>query len=429
MMFVLMLLLLAACGTEDSKPESTSSSESNVQKETTKDPVTIKMVHFWPEHEAQMKKTVEMFENQNSGIKVELSAVTWDTIENTIKTKIAANDHPDIAFAWPGAFTQQFVAMDEVMELTDAVNSDAEWIVSILENPLRFGENEEGKIYNLPFRGTYFTMFYNKDLFDKFSISVPTNVSEFNEVLADLHQNGVLPIAASGSPAMPGYLSDYLDINGFLNANGDLDAFSRGEIPKNSQESEQAITQFKDWYDKGYLDKNLLTITAGQAHEQFFSGKAAILGANNNELQTIVEGVDFKMGVFPLPLDNGDGYSYGSMDGFIVMKKTKHPEEALKLAKFLTSDEVQTMWAQETGSVMVNPNAIKVYEDPLVKEMADNIKYVSPQFNSDLFAQYSEQTWQQEIVQKMQAVILGKLSPKKYVDWLEEQRTKYLITN
>ncbi|MCQ6562976.1 extracellular solute-binding protein [Paenibacillus mendelii] len=434
-----MLILVSACSNSNKGTETKNGAEqgANGSNETKgsedakgsekTEKVTLKVLQFWPEHEEQMNKSFDLFTKANPNIEVEMTTVTWDTIETTLKTKIASNDRPDIAFGWPGAFTQQFVDDGEIMDLTDKLSQDAEWKDSIVPFSLNFGTTAEGKIYNLPFRGSFFTAFYNKDLFDQHSLAVPSNLSELNQLFASLKEKGILPMASSGSPSLPSYFINYLRTNGLKNDEGSLEDYSKGLIPSNDKNGIGALEQFKSWFTNGFFDKNLLTITREQAQQQFYDGKAAILMANNNELKAIKEAVTFELGQFPLPFDNGEKYAFGSMDGYFVMQKTEHPEEALLLAKFLNSNEVQSLWAKETGSAMTNPTAGDAIEDAFLSATAKEIKNVNPMNEANFYVTYTDQSWTADQESKLQGLLLNKIQPKEIADWLEQKKQETMI--
>lgn len=437
--FVLLLAfaLVAACGGNANDPEPGNGQQGAGQENSGEgngatpapadEEITLKVLQFWPEHEQQMKASFDLFSQQNPNIKVEMTTVTWDTVYNTLQTMIASDDRPDLAFGWPGPYTTGFAEQGEVMELTAALEADADWKNSITPFALNFGTTADGKVYNLPFRGSFFTAFFNKEIFDANGISIPTTVDELVAVFETLKGKGILPIASQGSPNLPDYFITYLQTNSFKNANGDLKTYSKGETPWNDEHAVNALQQFQGWFNNGYFDPNLLTITREQAQQQFYDGKAAILMANNNELGTIRDAASFELGQFTLPFDNGEKYAFGNMDGFFVLAKTKHPEEAVKLAKFLGSEEAQSLWAKETGSAMTNPVANGAIEDPFIAATAQEIAHVNPLNEPNFYVTYSDQTWLNERIEKWQGLLLNKFTAQEVADWMQAQKEKFII--
>jgi len=74
----------------------------------------------------------------------------------------------------------------------------------------------------------------------------------------------------------------------------------------------------------------------------------------------------------------------GGMDGYMVYKKTEHPDEAIVLMKYLNSKEAQDLWATETLSVMTVKGV--EYSDP---DMATFAKYINVAGKYNQFPDYN----------------------------------------
>ena len=139
-----------------------------------------------------------------------------------------------------------------------------------------------------------------------------------------------------------------------------------GHLSDVSAEYEIAGNKIKDWFAKGYIDKNALALTKEEAATQFYTGKGLIYFANNNELAALEEtaaeaGIELGFMAFPPEEGVPTLLYYFGVDGWMVYSGTKYPEQSIRFLKYLSQLDVQQKFGQETLSVMGNKGC--VYED------------------------------------------------------------------
>ena len=123
----------------------------------------------------------------------------------------------------------------------------------------------------------------------------------------------------------------------------------------------KAAAKLRQWAQKGYIGADSMALTGTEATAQFFTGKGVFFFANNNELsalQTNAADAGIEIAFMPFPAPEGVPtllYNYG-VDGWMVYSGTKHPEEAIRFLKYLSSYDVQQKFGNETLSVMGNRN-------------------------------------------------------------------------
>ena len=90
------------------------------------------------------------------------------------------------------------------------------------------------------------------------------------------------------------------------------------------------------------------------------------------------KGSSLEWGTFNFPsMPGGKGDQSqltGAPEGFMIAKNSKHPEEAVKLFKFLLSEAMGVEWTNQTGELTAIKGGVDKSSAPdSVKEMANNI--------------------------------------------------------
>src|SRR3981081_1973352 len=102
---------------------------------------------------------------------------------------MGAKNPPDVFFGWGGGILKSYVDAGDVYDLTADLNADPAWknkfFPSVMSNAA-FG----GKSYGVPSAGMQTVLFfYNKEIFNKYKLSVPASWSDFLNVIKVLKNN------------------------------------------------------------------------------------------------------------------------------------------------------------------------------------------------------------------------------------------------
>lgn len=397
-----LFLSFAACNNKNtgSKNPVSSTQPAGSEGEEEKDPVKMKFLYIWPEHQDVMEKSINMFMETNSHITVDINVVPWNEVDKTLQTQIAANDVPDVFFQWTHQMAK-WVELNAVKDLTPYLEKDTEWYNSFWGTGMFDIGKVNGKSYNIPFRGTEFVIGYNKSIFDKFGLKRPETIQEMEKVMDQLLDKDIIPFALYGKPgggtvaALNSIFSNFANIQtGLVND----PMYKTGRLVTDDTDLSIPIycaQKMKDWLKKGYLGKSAMGIGREEAQNQFVNGKAAMFWMNNNEISYLEKGLGAEIGVFAFPGPEGvsDKYVFGGFDGFSVSETTENIDESIMLLKHLTGREVQQLWADEAGSAMVVKD-IK-YERQIVSDLVSYLQYVGkydvfPEFNQGDYPKKAE---------------------------------------
>jgi multiple sugar transport system substrate-binding protein len=216
----------------------------------------------------------------------------------------------------------------------------------------------EGDVYALPYSGNVMLFFYNKDLFDSKSLSVPTDWKSVLDIAKQMKSDGKIGYVIRGQQGNP-IVTDYLPILWSFGGNVfDAD----WNVTINSPEAKAALELYMELLANGVnYEKNDIVAAVSE-------GKAAMsLGWPS----WYISGADAKAAYAPIPGKvDADSELHGSgMIGNWMMAVTtnSHNKElALEFLKFVTSAENQKIEATFGGvptraSVLTDPELTAKY--------------------------------------------------------------------
>lgn len=116
----------------------------------------------------------------------------------------------------------------------------------------------------------------------------------------------------------------------------------------------EAVQTFLDMNEKGYFGDHVNSKDYYQVREQFCAGQAAMMLDATAQFTQFDDGMGAEnWGYFKVPVMEGAAGDPGTISGgaeaWIVSKNTKHPEEAIKFLKFMTSLEQGQKQTKEAG--------------------------------------------------------------------------------
>lgn len=350
---VLMLPAMAACQPAASVPEASNSEAAApadtaaVETSAEKEPVTLKFFHWQSEISEQIDDVINAFEKEYPWITVEQEIVPTADWPTVAAARVAGNDPLDIVGVQPwndaAAHTPSFYENNFLMSLEDlecVKNFDA----ATLSDDVR----TDGVLTSLPLSAQTMLVFYNKDLFKQYSISVPTTWSEFMAACETLKANGIAPIAVGGKDGWPiSNMGTELFSTIVLPGNDGyqlIDEICTGEKTWADIGYDKIMQCYADITDNGYWYGDPLATAYADAPVIFGTGKCAMYEDGSWSATQILDcEPDFEVGVFRL---NGSddasiqnmAVKYGMTVG--IASRTEHPEESKLFVEYLFRSDV-----------------------------------------------------------------------------------------
>ncbi|HEY3438353.1 MAG TPA: extracellular solute-binding protein [Actinotalea sp.] len=340
-------LSLAACssGGGSSTPTASAGGAAN--------PTTLTFWHYEGDDSAMAQSwtaAIKEFEAANPGVTVKVEKQTFEQLQKNAKIVLAGKDVPDVMEYNKGNATAGQLASQGL--LTD-LSADAKtygWdtkLPSSVQTTAKYDSNGlmgSGNWFGVPSYGEYVTVFYNKDMFAKYGVAVPTSLSELESAMGTFVKNGVTPLAEAGAEYPLGQLWYELVLSGADRSFVDNFQLFKGDVSFTSGPLLDGTTKLADWVQKGYLSKDSSGLKAEDMGTAFIAGKYPIMvsgswwfGRLNKEVTT------FKLGQFTFP---GNTLNAGSSGNLLVVPKNS--KNAALAAKFIDATLGKT--AQDTSA-------------------------------------------------------------------------------
>jgi len=262
---------------------------------------------------------------------------------------------------WPGAFATNL--LDLGPKLGDATKNHYPGIVA--------NDTVGGKLVSMPFFSDFGTLYYRKDLLQKYNISAPPKTWDELEQQATTIMNG----EKGSNPNFTGFVWQGNAYEGltcdaleWLASSGGGKIVENGKCTINNPQAVAILTKMKGWIGT-IAPRGVTTYQEEDARNAFQSGGAAFMRnwpyayALGQKDDSPVKG---KFDVAALPASSGQK-PVGTIGGWAlaVSKYSKNQDASIEFIRYLTSPEVQTYRAV-VGSFV--PTIPAVASDPNVQQ-------------------------------------------------------------
>lgn len=305
-------------------------------------------------------KAIENFNsNTESGYTVSSVPVQNDNYKEKLVIAMSSGECPDMYISWSGGPMNEYIESGYAKPITDLFNN------SELPDRLMDASIEQAKykddIYAIPYMNISISgIYYNKEMFEKYNLEVPTTISELEKVCNTLVENGVTPFALANGPKWTGSMY-------FMNLAaryGGLDPFQAAAAGEGSFEDEcfiKAGETIQDWVEKGYFPEgcNSLSEDDGQARQMLYQETAAMTLAGSwytSMMQQDSKEFAAKMGWFAFPAADGSDADSSILigtvgDNFISFNCEGEKLEAAFECATKFSEEDQIDFMIESGKI------------------------------------------------------------------------------
>jgi raffinose/stachyose/melibiose transport system substrate-binding protein len=227
----------------------------------------------------------------------------------------------------------------------------------------------------VPFARQATVMFYNKGLFEKHGVAVPTTWDEFMAANTKLAAAGVTPIAVGAKDdwTLP-IVHEVLGAARFGGADFQK-AVLAGQKDFTDPDWVASVQLVKDL--QKFMPKSVTGVAVTDAQTLFSAEKAAMFPGGSFDLAVLQKANPaMKIGVLELPAPTGspsgsEPTTAGWADGnFGVSSKSKNQAEALELVKWMATKEFGQMVADEIKQISAVPGVEN--KDELLKQIGEN---------------------------------------------------------
>jgi raffinose/stachyose/melibiose transport system substrate-binding protein len=364
---------------------------------TTSAPVTLSYLvsQGWaPDAEMALAKQFE----QKTGIKIDFQVIPSDQYFSVLKTKLNSGEGPDL-FGGQSGKTDLVVNYDVEKNAVDL--SDQPWVktedTQVLDQSTVNGKVYGQTVWNT--LGTTWVVNYNKDIFSKLNLSVPTTFADLKTVCQKIKATGVTPIyepISDGWHQVLWFAELGVQIENAAPGTADQLNANKTTFAQNPT-ALKLLQQYKDLYDSGCYGDNALSDTVADQTKIISSGKAAMTVANLTFAQQVKHDYpDFNtdsLGVFIIPLADNQVLNVNPAGPTkFIWKGSKHIAEATQFLDFLAQpDSLQYRVDNDPNSPTLPFPGIKSKLLPAQQAFLDAstkrgvvyqtaVKYVNPQW-------------------------------------------------
>ncbi|MFC8449009.1 ABC transporter substrate-binding protein [Kitasatospora sp. NPDC057223] len=220
---------------------------------------------------APLKAALKGF-TAKTGVKVKVLE-NGDDLNQVYETSVLAGDEADVLLV--GLLEKQldWVRSGAVVPAEDYVS---QWGLAdkIPADALADWKDAQGHLRGLPYAGFTWPWWYNKAVFDKYGIALPTTVDQLIAAAGQLRAHGVGPVAVGGND-WSGQKIFLQIMESFMPADEAKKVFAQGGTCGNAN-AMRGIELFTELRDAGVFVDSAEGLTADQASAMYFNGTAAI---------------------------------------------------------------------------------------------------------------------------------------------------------
>ncbi|MBC7597373.1 MAG: extracellular solute-binding protein [Kineosporiaceae bacterium] len=252
---------------------------------------------------AKYVQLIKAFEKANPGYKVTMEILPGDSTYNSVLTsRISSGKSPDLfeIINGPGS-AKPFTNAHLLAEL-----GTEPWVKNLTPVVSDAAKTYNGHTYGFITQIDASGFFYNKDLFAKYNVQVPTSWGELQAAIATFQKAGVTPIGLGGKDGWPVNQLAYsmaAQQSEFAPGNSVGSALTGGSKKFSSSAGwKKTLDDFSGLVANKSFDPNASGITWPNSATDFDKGNIAMFYQGDFAIPAIRDGKPaFQVGMFPLP--------------------------------------------------------------------------------------------------------------------------------
>jgi raffinose/stachyose/melibiose transport system substrate-binding protein len=294
------------------------------------------------------QRAIQRFNQANPNVKVNLTVMANDAYKQRLAVAMNSKKTPDLFLSWSGGPMYEYANNKVILDLTSYMNAN-NYKARFLDAAVAQA-SYQGKIWAVPVTNvSVCTVFYNKEMFQKLGIRVPSTIGELEAACNTLKANNITPFSLANKTQWTGsmYFMFLATRHGgtqpFINAVDGSGTFMDPAFI-------YAGDKIQEWVNKGYFlpGFNGLDWDSGQARSPLYQGETAMLIMGSWFVsQAMGESPEFfsKMGIFSFPRDENGTGNPGTVIGTVgdnfyhISATSKNPDKAFELLTFLMDDD------------------------------------------------------------------------------------------
>lgn len=301
-------------------------------------------------------------------------------VEERLLADMKAGVAPDV-FAACCSFYPILAQEDQTLDLRPFVEKDLDQETIDDWDRVQYEAlfTRDGRQYGLPKYHGALALYYNKDYFDDYGVEYPDGTWDHDDYLEAMKRlthdrDGDGEIDLWGSIMDVSWDRIQMHVNGWGGHFVDPQDATRCLLGEPEALEGMEWIRARIWDDRvmaGPLD--VQNVGPSQA---FAAGKVAMAEDGSWALKDVLSMADFRVGVAPFPAGPVRRVTLATTDGFGIYKRTRYPQDAWELIKFLIS--------KEYGRAMAEANFLQPARASLVQDWVNVIRAEFPQEAKDV---------------------------------------------
>ncbi len=343
---ILLCLAMAAMMFGCSAPAEDTPSDSDSNVQTGDGEVQELTFWFWgcsaEQQEAFQRTLVDPFNEKYP--QYHMTVEHRNTVNKDVAVAMAANEGPDIIYESSPALALEYIAAGKYLNL-DEYAEQFGWKDRIIGCMYDSG-CVDGSLYDLAMGMNVIGIVYNKDVLEEHGWSVPTTMDELIAIMDEALELGMYA-SATGNKGWQATNEDYtsLFLTAFAGPEATYEALV-GETPWTDERIVHAIETSAEWYQKGYLCSDYLSVDWSDAAMLLAEGRTPFFFGPYKFIQNLplyaVGDMEDSFGFAPFPSEDPNEPSYytiGATGTLAINANSKNPDGAALFLDMMLSNE------------------------------------------------------------------------------------------
>ena len=384
-----------------------------------------------PPGESIRQAAVDRFNKANPDTKLTANFFLNDAYKQKIKTSIGAGQGPTMIWGWGGGGLKDYVAANQVEDLTSWLSENAAVKSKILDSSFGAG-TVDGKVYALPIETVQpIVLFYNKKVFDAAGQTPPKSYGDILKLIPIFNSKGIAPFALAGQSRW----TNMMWLEFMLDRQAGSDVFNNVFAGKAGSWSDPSVldmlTKIQDLVKMNAFQRGFSSMAADSNADQalLYTGKAAMMlhGSWSYGIQKEKGGNFVKSGGlgwmnFP-PIEGGKGdpsNTVGNPGQYLSISSKATAEAKATAKKFMSTtlvdDDEKAGWVK-SGGVPVLKNSDSLFTGDDGQYLKDMAAIAS---NAKVFAQSWDQALSpvaaEKLLDNIAKLFQKQITPQAWVD-------------
>jgi multiple sugar transport system substrate-binding protein len=315
-------------------------------------PITITLWHYFASDQETggLKKFADDFKKIHPEVTVDITFVSREELMNQYTVGAVSGQLPDIGMV-DSPDMASYVSLGVFEDITDELNAWGQ-LDKFYPGPLSSTKDANGRIYGLPNNTNCLALACNMDMLNAAGLKKPVTWEELEAAAAKL-TNPAEQIYGFAMSVIPNEEGTFQLIPWIYAAGGSVADLA-------SPEAIRGIEFIANLAQNGYMSKEVVNWTQGDAFNAFAAGKAAMVESGTwHVAQNVPDIKDFEVEYTLLPKDK----QYASVIGgenFGVCSGTKHKALAVEFLQMISTAESGAYWAEQTGKLPIRSDSAQM---------------------------------------------------------------------